>query len=170
MNCAYASSFDCCCCCGCAGCCSKGPPRCWGCCGGRNTSVMGSICRCCFFANFTFVGTKRVTSVRRFLKMSLAQLRRREEQRELAYGNSHRQRQARRCIMRMRALRILGEELAPISRNLIDKCRSHESITTNHQNGAPKCRVVYIANTPTRLSAAACSQICRLVSRNTCFV
>ena len=75
-----------------------------------------------------------------------------------------------RCIMRMRALGILGEELAPISRNLIDKCRSHESITTNHQNGAPKCRVVYIANTPTRLSAAACSQICRLVSRNTCFV
>ena len=57
--------------------------------------------------------------------------------------------------MRMRALRILGEELAPISRNLIDKCRSHESITTNHQNGAPKCRVVYIANTPTRLSVAA---------------
>ena len=71
MNCAYASSFDCFCCCCWA--CWKGPAWCCGCCGGLKTSVMGSLCRC-FFASFTFVGTKRVTSVRRFLKMSPAHL------------------------------------------------------------------------------------------------
>ena len=49
--------------------------------------------------------------------------------RELAHGNSH------RCIMRA-ALGISGEELAPISRNLIDKMSESR---INHDQSPKRC-------------------------------
>ena len=124
MNCAYASSFDCFCCCCWA--CWKGPPWCCGCCGGLKTSVMGSLCRC-FFASFTFVGTKRVTSVRRFLKMSPAHLticEVRTRVRKFPPPPPHLPHQAAHAL-----LGISAEESTLISRNLVGGSPSHESIT-----------------------------------------